>query len=68
MGRMHLTIVLVLLLIALLTGCGTKKRPEVMSLFGGGKTVGKDIRIEDITDFYYTEENINYDAYWEVVL
>ena len=56
MGKMHLTTVLVLLLIALLTGCGAKEKPADMSLFGSGKIVGKDIPTSDITDFYYTEE------------
>ena len=28
-------------------------------------TVGSDIRSEDITDFYYTVENINYGAYYQ---
>ena len=34
------------------------------SLFGCGSefTVGKDVKIEDITEFYYTCENINYNA------
>ncbi len=32
---------------------------------GTGKTVGTDIQIEDITDFYYTVENINYDAFYQ---
>ena len=36
-----------------------------MPLFGSGKIVGKDFQIEDITDFYYTEENINYGAYYQ---
>ena len=27
--------------------------------------VGKDIRAEDITDFYYTYENINYNAFYQ---
>lgn len=36
-----------------------------MPIFGGTKTVGKDILTDDITDFYYTEENINYDAYYQ---
>ncbi len=65
MGKIHLTTVLVLLLITLLTGCGTKEKSENMLLFGGGKIVGKDILTSDITDFYYTEENINYDAYYQ---
>ncbi len=36
-----------------------------MPLFSGAKTVGKDIPVSDITDFYYTEENINYDAFYQ---
>ena len=37
----------------LLTGCG------------GNMIVGKNIKPEDITDFYYTYENINYNAYYQ---
>ncbi len=65
MGKIHLTPVLVLLLITLMTGCGAKEKPEDMFLFRSGKIVGKDIPTSDITDFYYTEENINYDAYYQ---
>ena len=36
-----------------------------MSLFSKKMIVGTDIAFEDITDFYYTEENINYDAYYQ---
>jgi len=30
----------------------------------GSKTVGKDITSADITEFFYTEENINFNAYY----
>ena len=63
--KKYLTITIVLMLVILLTGCGTSEGSVDKPLFGGGKIVGKDIRIEDITDFYYTEENINYDAYYQ---
>lgn len=48
----------------LMTGCDGGKEPEV-SLFSSEKTVGKDILIGDITDFYYTEENITYNAFYQ---
>ena len=32
---------------------------------GKSYTVGEDIKIEDISEFYYTEEEINYDAYYQ---
>ncbi len=59
-----------LVLAALLAACVGKEDPPKMPVSeggktGGGKIVGKDIRMEDITDFYYTEENINYDAYYQ---
>ena len=36
-----------------ITACGMKT-----------KVVGKDIKNESVSDFYYTEENINFDAYY----
>ena len=41
------------LAVLLFTGCS------------GEKTVGKDVRIGDVTDFYYTYENINYNAVYQ---
>ena len=54
-----------LITISLLTGCGVGKGCIGMSLLGGEKIVGKNIKFEDITDFYYTEENINFGAYYQ---
>ncbi len=49
-----------LLLVAglLLTGC---QKPAVKSRY----TVGKDILPEDVKEFYYTYENINYNAFYQ---
>ncbi|MCR5735914.1 MAG: hypothetical protein K6G22_15045 [Lachnospiraceae bacterium] len=70
--------VMVCLMAALLAGCvpaetvrstgsgevsdvdPAKKISKVIGTF----TVGEDIASDDITDFYYTVENINYDAYY----
>ena len=41
----------------LLAGCGI--------LFKSEYTVGKDIRTEDISEFYYTLSNINYNAFYQ---
>lgn len=49
----------------LLAGCNNGKEQETVSLLSGGKIVGKDILIGDINDFYYTEENINYNAFYQ---
>ncbi len=35
------------------------------SFFKSGKTVGKDIRIGDVSEFYYTFSNINYNAFYQ---
>ncbi|MCR5507072.1 MAG: hypothetical protein K6F34_00120 [Lachnospiraceae bacterium] len=58
-------ITIILMLAVFSAGCKEKEEPETMHLPGSGKTVGKDILMEDITDFYYTEENINYGAYYQ---
>ena len=58
-------IITIILLALMFTGCGANEETADMPLPGGKMTVGKDIRIEDITDFYYTEENINYGAYYQ---
>ena len=63
--KKYLTITIVLMLVALLAGCSKKEDSADLPLSGSGMIVGKDIQIEDITDFYYTEENINYDAYYQ---
>ena len=61
--------VLICIMTALLTGCGSGEVADVRPgrIFSGEKefTVGRDIQMEDITDFYYTEENINYDAFYQ---
>ena len=64
MKRSFITIYVVLFVV-LLTGCVAKEGSTDMPLFSNVKTVGKDILISDITDFYYTEENINYNAYYQ---
>ena len=57
------------ILIALFSGCGATEDPKEDSaekpLPAKNMTVGEDIQITDITEFYYTEENINYDAYYQ---
>ena|GEM_PF-608746 len=58
-------IIIAIMLAVVMAGCGAQEEPADMSLFNSGKTVGKDIAVEDITDFYYTVENINYDAYYQ---
>ena len=63
--KKSIAIIIGLLFAFLVTGCRVAKEPEEMSLFSGEKIVGKDIGIDDITDFYYTVENINYDAYYQ---
>ncbi len=60
-----------LILVVTLSACSA---PDKGTYFGDpremydsktGKTVGTDILKEDITDFYYTVENINYDAFYQ---
>ncbi len=58
-------IIIAMMLAVVMAGCGAQEEPADMSLFNSGKTVGKDIAVEDITDFYYTVEDINYDAYYQ---
>ncbi len=59
------TIILGLIFIVVLSACSVKEDTAEMLSLGKEKTVGKDIQMEDITDFYYTEENINYGAYYQ---
>ncbi len=57
-----------LLFCMLLTGCGGTGVSGNMFMFGKAKKekiVGKDIRKEDISDFYYTVENINFNAFYQ---
>ncbi len=53
----------------LTAGCGDEAESETetedMTSSDDEMTVGGDITIEDITEFYYTKENINYDAYYQ---
>ncbi len=52
----------------LLTGCGSGEDTEVKPTgisFSKKYVVGEDIQNGDITDFYYTVENINYDAFYQ---
>ncbi len=57
----------VLMIVFLMAGCEGKEDDDVKSgrtLFGG-KIVGDGIGIDDITDFYDTVSDINYDAYYQ---
>ena len=58
------------LMILFIAGCEAKEDDDVKAggrgLFGFGEyVVGKNIKFDDITEFYDTEENINYDAYYQ---
>ncbi len=53
--------------LSILTGCGTVSKLAQMKNADETKdvmVVGEDISDEDINEFYYTIENINYDAYF----
>ena len=52
------------LLAVILAGCAIGKDTEDV-LLHRELIVGKDIVADDITDFYYTKSNINYDAYYQ---
>lgn len=54
-----------LLLIVILVSFVSGEETEKVSLFRKEMTVGTDICIDDITDFYYTKENINYGAFYQ---
>lgn len=61
-GKKTALMACVLSSLLLLSGCG-----QVFNLFVNGEgtmIVGKDIKENDINEFYYTKENINYDAYY----
>ncbi|MCR4684399.1 MAG: hypothetical protein K5649_02940 [Lachnospiraceae bacterium] len=58
-------IALGLMIILLPAGCGVKEDPADNPVPGNDMIVGKDIQTEEITEFYYTEENINYDAFYQ---
>ena len=59
--NMIICIALILLVGAALSGCGRNGGSGMGSL-SKDYVVGKDIAYEDISDFYYTYENINYNA------
>ena len=71
MGRMLRIIGILVCIIssAFLYGCGSGEgsdvKPFVLSALSSSKVVGEDIQKSDITDFYYTVENINYDASYQ---
>ena len=54
-----------ILFCVMLTGCGEQKVTVENTVSGKQMIVGTDIGLDEITDFYYTEENINYDAYYQ---
>ena len=61
-GKKTALMACVLSSLLLFSGCG-----QVFNLFVNGEgtmIVGKDIKEYDINEFYYTKENINYDAYY----
>ena len=62
--RKLLPVITGMILCMALGACGEKEDTEV-SLLNKDKIVGTDIVYDDITDFYYTEENINFDAYYQ---
>ena len=49
----------------MLTACRAGESAGDMSLFSKEMLVGTDISSDEISDFYYTEANINYDAYYQ---
>lgn len=63
--RKLLLLITGILTVAMLAGCTAKEDTEDVSLFSKKMIVGTDIDFDDINDFYYTEENINYDAYYQ---
>ena len=63
--RRCIVILYCLLLSILIIGCGAGEDKEEMSILIKEMRVGTDIKKEEIIDFYYTEENINYDAFYQ---
>ena len=61
----HLLIITGILFCVMLIGCGNGENTGKVSLLSKKYLVGTDIKMDDINDFYYTEENINYDAYYQ---
>ncbi len=58
----YLVLVLCLMISLLLAGCSGKENTTVKK---GRYVVGDGIQIGDITEFYYTYENINYNAFYQ---
>ena len=54
--RKYYILLILISIVTIFIGCENREDKEMV--------VGTDIVIEDITDFYYTKENINYDAYY----
>ena len=63
--RKPLLIITGIILGIMLTACGAEEDTGKVSLFSKEMTVGTDIAFDDITDFYWTEENINFNAYYQ---
>ncbi len=63
--RRLLLIITGIMFIAMLAGCTANEEAGEMSLLNKKMIVGTDIAFENINDFYYTEENINYGAYYQ---
>ena len=63
--RKYLSIITGILLSVLFIGCKAGEGTMKVSLPEKEMVVGTDIVFDDINDFYYTEENINYDAYYQ---
>ncbi len=62
---MRRIVVIAICLAFVLSLAGCAKGGSGMGLFNGEKTVGKQIKQGDITEFYYTYSNINYDAFYQ---
>lgn len=60
----HVITVMTAILITALSGCSQIPAPTVPDVSEKEMIVGSDITEDDINDFYYTIENINYDAYY----
>ena len=63
--RVVVFMLITVITMALLVGCSADEDHVDTPRSDAVKTVGIDIQMEDITDFYYTEENINYGAYYQ---
>ncbi len=66
--KRYLLFMICLCSLFLFTGCGGEEEDtdvNVTNIFKSNYVVGKDIKEADITEFYYTVENINYDAFYQ---